>query len=62
MVRGIDSIPPEKVSIAGPAGNLVGTLESPLFNAEAAVLLLHPHPLHGVAVAILLLGMVRWVL
>ena len=47
MVRGIDSIPPEKVSIAGPAGELVGTLESPLSDVEAAVLLLHPHPLHG---------------
>ena len=47
MVRGIDSLPPERLLIPGPVGNLTASLEIPAQGVDAAVLLLHPHPLQG---------------
>ena len=47
MVRGIESRPPERLFLEGSAGRLHATFECPVAKPRAAVLHLHPHPLHG---------------
>jgi len=47
MPRDLHTPPPERFMLAGPAGLLASTLELPAGSPRAAVLLLHPHPLHG---------------
>lgn len=47
MVRDLDTKPPQRLFIDGPVGRLHATFEQPAAPARAAVLHLHPHPLHG---------------
>lgn len=47
MVRGIESVPPQRLFIDGPVGRLHATFERPVAEPRAAVLHLHPHPMHG---------------
>ena len=47
MVRGIEALPPQRLFIDGPVGRLHATFERPIAQPRAAVLHLHPHPLHG---------------
>ncbi len=47
MVRDLDTHPPERLYLPGPAGRLHATLERPRAAPRAGVLHLHPHPLHG---------------
>lgn len=47
MVRELDTLPPERLFIDGPAGRLHATFERPRAEPRAVVLHLHPHPLHG---------------
>ncbi len=47
MVRGIESLPPQRLFLDGPVGRLHGTFERPVAEPRAAVLHLHPHPMHG---------------
>jgi uncharacterized protein len=47
MVRELDTVPPRRLFIDGPAGRLHATFERPTAEPRAAVLHLHPHPLHG---------------
>lgn len=47
MVRELDTIPPRRLFLDGPAGRLHATYERPTAEPRAAVLHLHPHPLHG---------------
>jgi len=47
MVRDLDVLPPERLFVDGPEGRLHATFEIPRGPVRAAVLHLHPHPLHG---------------
>ncbi|HEX9792766.1 MAG TPA: alpha/beta fold hydrolase [Planctomycetota bacterium] len=47
MARDLDSHPPERLFLAGPAGRLGATFEMPAAAPRGAVLHLHPHPLGG---------------
>lgn len=47
MVRDLDTLNPERLFLDGPAGRLHATFERPRAEPRAAVLHLHPHPLHG---------------
>jgi alpha/beta superfamily hydrolase len=47
MVRDLDNPPLRRLSIDGPAGPLAASFEVPAGTARAAVLHLHPHPMHG---------------
>ena len=47
MVRDLDTPPPERLFLPGPAGRLAATYEAPAGELRGAVLHLHPHPLHG---------------
>ena len=47
MVRHLNSHPPKTVTLSGPAGQLVATLEVPKASPLGVVLHLHPHPQHG---------------
>ncbi len=47
VVRGLDTLPPERLFLEGPAGRLAATLERPAAPPRGAVLHLHPHPLGG---------------
>ncbi|MHC4381150.1 MAG: alpha/beta hydrolase [Planctomycetota bacterium] len=47
MPRDLKTPPPERLLLPGPVGNLDATLERPGGEARAAVLHLHPHPVHG---------------
>lgn len=47
MVRGIESLPPQRLFLDGPVGRLHATFERPVAEPRAAVLHLHPHPMHG---------------
>jgi uncharacterized protein len=47
MVRDLDTLPPERLFVDGPVGRLHATFEVPRVAVQAAVLHLHPHPLHG---------------
>ncbi len=45
--RDLDTPPPERIFLDGPAGRLAATLEVPHGNPKGVLLLLHPHPQHG---------------
>lgn len=47
MPRDLRTPRPRRLRIPGPIGELDGTLEEPAGSPRAAVLHLHPHPLHG---------------
>jgi len=47
VVRGLKTLPPERLFLEGPAGRLAATLERPAAAPRGAVLHLHPHPLGG---------------
>ena len=47
MPRDLKTPPPERLKIQGPLGDLAATLEMPEGTPRAAVLHLHPHPMHG---------------
>lgn len=47
MVRDLPTPPPQRLSLDGPAGRLGATFERPAGRPRAAVLHLHPHPVHG---------------
>jgi alpha/beta superfamily hydrolase len=47
MPRDLDTPPPERLFLDGPAGRLDATFERPEGNARGLVLHLHPHPQHG---------------
>ena len=47
MVRNRPSKPLQRLSIPGPAGALAASFEQPQASPVAAVLCLHPHPMHG---------------
>jgi len=47
MPRDLKTPPPERLLLDGPVGKLDATFERPAGAARAAVLHLHPHPVHG---------------
>jgi alpha/beta superfamily hydrolase len=47
MPRDLKTPPPERLHLQGPVGDLAATLELPADPPRAAVLHLHPHPMHG---------------
>mgnify|MGYP002639248350 CR=1 FL=1 len=47
MPRDLNTLPPQRLTIEGPVGVLAATLELPEIEPRAAVLHLHPHPVHG---------------
>lgn len=47
MPRDLNTPPPERLLLDGPVGQLDATFERPAGTARAAVLHLHPHPVHG---------------
>lgn len=47
MPRDLKTPPPERLLLDGPVGKLDATFERPAGTPRAAVLHLHPHPVHG---------------